>query len=69
MTSAARNLEQRMPDWKLAYRVDEAAVALGFGKSKVWELIKHKKIAVKRDHGCTIILRTELQRYLDALTS
>lgn len=68
--AAAKAMESsRLPDWKLAYGIDEACAAVGFGKSKLWELIKDKKIEAKKDGGRTIILRTELQRYLESLPS
>lgn len=68
--TAAKQMEaQRIPDWKLAYGIDEACASLGFGKSKLWELIKDKKIEAKKDGGRTIILRSELQRYLENLPS
>ena len=64
---AAKDLEQRMPDWKLSYRIDEAAAATGYGKSKLWELIREGKLPAKKDGGVTVIRRTDLQAYLDSL--
>lgn len=67
VASAARRLEGHLPDWKLSYRIDEACAATGFGKSKMWALIRAGTIEAKKDGGVTIILRRELQRYLDNL--
>jgi Helix-turn-helix domain len=56
-----------LPDWKLAYRVPEACAAIGYKRSKFYELIKGGRIVVRKDGACTIILRTELERYLNGL--
>ncbi len=56
-----------LPDWKLAYRVDEACAATGYGKSKMWELIRAGKVKAKKDGGITIIRRADLQAYIDGL--
>lgn len=66
--AAAADMERhRLPDWKLAYRVDEACAAIGYGKTKIWELISAGKIRAKKDGGVTIIRRQDLQAYLDSL--
>lgn len=66
--SAGLEMEsQRLPDWKLAYRVPEAAAATGFGESTLWKKIAEGKLAAKKDGQVTIIKREELARYLDAL--
>lgn len=67
VAAAARSLEARLPDWKLAYRVDEACAATGYGKSKLWELIRHGKLRAKKDGGVTVILRGDLNAYLNNL--
>ncbi len=56
-----------LPNWKLAYRVPEACAALGYKRSKLYEIIKAGRLAIKKDGACTIILRTELERYLNSL--
>jgi excisionase family DNA binding protein len=66
--AAANNMErQGLPDWKLAYRVDEACAATGYGKTKIWELISAGKLRAKKDGGVTVIRRADLQDYLDNL--
>jgi len=66
--SAANAMEaQRLPDWKLAYRVHEAAAATGFGESTLWKKIAEGKLKARRDGAVTIITRKELERYLDDL--
>ncbi len=66
--SAANDMEaQRLPDWKLSYRIDEACAATGYGKTKIWKLIRAKKLTAKKDDGVTIILREDLQTYLKNL--
>lgn len=65
--AAAKEMEQTMPDWKLAYRVPEAAAATGFGESTIWKKIKDGKLTARRDGNVTVIERTELQRYLQSL--
>jgi excisionase family DNA binding protein len=55
------------PDGKLAYRVSEACTAIGIKRSKLYELIKAGRLAIKKDGGCTLILRSELERYLGNL--
>lgn len=66
--AAANNMErQGLSDWKLAYRVDEACAATGYGKTKIWELIAAGKLRAKKDGGVTIIRRADLQDYLDNL--
>jgi excisionase family DNA binding protein len=66
VAAAAKNMEaQRLPDWKLSYRVDEAAAATGVSVSTIWKRLRAGKIKAKRDEGVTLILRKELQQYLD----
>jgi excisionase family DNA binding protein len=57
------------PDWKLAYRIPEACAAIGFKRSKLYELIKAGRLAVRKEGSCTVILRAELERYLNSLPS
>lgn len=69
MNSATRILEERLPDWKLCYRIDEAVAATGIGRTKLFEFIKTGKIQARRAEGLTVILREELQRDLNSLPS
>jgi excisionase family DNA binding protein len=55
------------PGWKLAYRIPEACAATGYKRSKLYEIIKAGKIAILKDGSCTLILRSELERYLNSL--
>jgi len=55
--------------WKLSYRIPEACAATGYKRSKLYELIKAGKIANVKDGSCTLILRSELERYLGTLKS
>jgi excisionase family DNA binding protein len=66
--AAAAEMEKAgLPDWKLSYRIDEACAATGYGRSKMWELIRTGRIRAKKDGGVTIIRRRDLQHYLDSL--
>lgn len=65
---AAKKMEaDRIPDWKLAYRLDEAAATLGIGLSTVKLRIRQKRLTAKKDGSATIIERDEIRRYLAAL--
>jgi excisionase family DNA binding protein len=59
--------EERLPDWKLAYRIPEAAAAAGMGESTLWKKISEGKLRAKKDGAVTVIKRQELQRYIDEL--
>lgn len=65
--AAAKDMEGTIPDWKLAYRVPEAAAATGLGESTIWKKISEGKLMAKRDGAATLIEREELQRYLRSL--
>lgn len=69
MRLVTQDLEEHLPDWKLAYRIDEAVAATGIGRTKLYEIIKAGKLEAKRAEGMTIILRDELQHYLHTLPS
>lgn len=56
-----------MPDWKLAYRVPEAAAATGLGESTIWKKISEGRLVARRDGAATLIERDELQRYIRSL--
>jgi excisionase family DNA binding protein len=57
----------RRPPEPLAYRIDEAAAAIGISRSKVWELIAKGDMPARKLVGSTIILRADLEVYLSAL--
>lgn len=65
--AAAKKLDQTMPDWKIAYRIPEAAAATGLGVSTLWKKIAAGKLTARRDGGVTLIERDELQRYVREL--
>ena len=65
---AAKEMEREgFPDWKLSYRVPEAAAATGLGESTVWKLLDAGKLAARKDGKATLIERAELQRYITSL--
>jgi excisionase family DNA binding protein len=66
-TAAVEMEVEKLPDWKLAYRIPEAAAATGFGESTLWKKIAEGKLKAKKDGQVTIIKREELTRYLDEL--
>ena len=51
----------------LAYRIEDAAAAIGISRSKVWDLIAQGQIPARKLVGSTIILRADLEAYLSAL--
>jgi excisionase family DNA binding protein len=66
--AAALEMEQqRLPDWKLAYRMPEAAAATGLGESTLWKRIAEGKLVAKKDGNATLIERVELQRFIGGL--
>jgi excisionase family DNA binding protein len=67
--SGAQGAGASLPECKLAYRVPEACAAIGYKRSKLYELIKAGRLAIKKDGACTIIMRAELERYLNSLPS
>ncbi|HEX3809564.1 MAG TPA: hypothetical protein VHW02_07655 [Rhizomicrobium sp.] len=70
MSARLEALESRLvnlPDWKLAYRIDEAAVAIGLSRSALFERIGDGRISARKDGKITLIERVELDRYLKSL--
>jgi len=49
----------------LAYRIRDAATALGIGRSTLYELIKDGEIAIVKVGSRTLITATELAGFLD----
>lgn len=65
---AAQDMERnQLPDWKLAYRLDEAEAATGLSRSTLYNRARDGKLTMKKDGNTTLILRSELQRFLDAM--
>lgn len=80
MTSATRDLippehrigakkrqSLRQPPTPLAYRLQDAGDVIGVGKSKLYELIEREVIEARKLDGATIVLRSELERFLSTL--
>lgn len=67
-TNAARQMEQdRIPDWKLAYSLDEAAAATSYGESTLRLKIALGELEARKDGQKVIIERDELKRFIAAL--
>ena len=68
-TQAAPSAERaiKRPPEPLAYRVDDAAAAIGVSRSKVWNLIAQGDIPARKLVGSTVILRSDLEAYLSGL--
>lgn len=54
---------------KLAYRIDEAALASGIGRTKLYEEMKEGRLQARKVGNRTLILRDELQRFLQSLAA
>jgi hypothetical protein len=54
-------------DWKIAYRMWEAAAATGFGESTLWKKVAEGKLEARRDGKATVVERDELVRYIRSL--
>jgi excisionase family DNA binding protein len=52
---------------RLAYRPAEAAVALGIGRSRLYELLQAGMIPTRKLGPSTLILRADLLAFLDSL--
>lgn len=66
--AATRAMEaQRLPDWKRAYRLDEAVAATGLCRKTLYNRAKEGRLKMKHDGKITLILREDLQAFLDAL--
>jgi len=67
-TAATRAMEKdNLLSWKLSYRLDEATAATGIGRTTLYRRAKEGKLLMRRDGGNTIILRTDLLSFLEAL--
>lgn len=54
------------PTDKLAYTVDEAAAAMGLGRTTVFAMIGAGELTAKKLRGRTLVTRSEILRVLDA---
>ena len=55
-----------LPPDKLAYTLDEAAHALGIGRTTLWKMTKAGEIATFQLHGRTLVRRADLEALVDA---
>lgn len=65
--AAAKDMDREFPNWKLAYRVDEAAAATGMGESTLRRKISLGLLKARKDGQATIILAEDLKAYLASL--
>jgi hypothetical protein len=52
---------------QLAYRPADAARMLAISRSSLYNLLKAGVIKARKIHGCSVILRADLERYLAGL--
>lgn len=52
---------------RMAYRVREAAEVLAISRSRFYELVAEGRIRTLKEGARTLVRRSELERYLDAL--
>ena len=52
---------------KIAYTINEASVAIGIGRSKLYDLIATQKIIPRKIGSRTVILAEDLQNYVSNL--
>ena len=56
-----------LPQDKLAFHIDEAVEAGAGSRSEIYEALRDGRLSAKKRGRRTIILRDELERYLDDL--
>jgi excisionase family DNA binding protein len=49
-----------LSDAKIAYRINEAAEAIGLSRSSLYELAKEGKLSIRKVYGRSLILREDL---------
>lgn len=49
---------------KLAYRINEAVLAIGLGRSTIYDLIKAGRLRTIKASGRRLILKSDLEAYL-----
>lgn len=59
---------QQAPD-RFAYRVPEACIALGIGRTSLYELVKNGELRLIRIAGRTLVPRAELERLVQIDTA
>jgi excisionase family DNA binding protein len=55
----------RAPE-KLAYRISEASVAMGIGKTSIYELINRGELKTIKVAGRRLILKADIEAFLSA---
>lgn len=63
MLSHTTNERPAQPD-KLAYRIDEAASAVGLGRTSIYDEIKAGRLKAVKVAGRRLILKADLEAYL-----
>jgi hypothetical protein len=63
-TTRKQAIIERLPDAKLAYRIDEASIATGISRAVLFRRIAEGSLEIRKDGKITLILRPELERYL-----
>lgn len=59
--------ERQAPGDRMAYRVKEAADMIAISRSRFYELVADGRIRTLKEGARTLVLRRELERYLDSL--
>jgi len=61
------NAVQDLDSGKLAYRVPEAARAIGVSEPQIWKLLNRMEIRSVKSGHCRLILKRDLEAYLAGL--
>jgi len=69
LTHEAHKPSAYIPIDKMAYRVPEAAHTLAISRSRLYQLVAAGEIRILKDGARTLILRAELEGYLDRLSA
>lgn len=64
---AAKEMDPEFPNWKISYRIPEAAAATGYGESTLWKRISEGRLKAKKDGNFTVIEADELRRFVREL--
>jgi hypothetical protein len=62
--AAAKEMDPVIPNWKISYRIPEAAAATGYGESTLWKRISEGRLKAKKDGNFTVIEADELRRFV-----
>ena len=61
-----QDVTEKLSPFKVAYNVPEAAKAIGLGRSTLFELIRDGKLKAVKAAGRRLILRTDIDAYLES---